>query len=51
MQENADNLYKTWLEVQREYAAIARMLNWDMIKVWRLWWEGRIDDAITRETR
>lgn len=51
VQENADNLYKTWLEVQREYAAIARMLNWDMIKVWRLWWEGRIDDAITRETR
>lgn len=46
--ENADRLYSTWLEVQKQYAAVARMLGWDMIKVWRLWWEDRIDDEISR---
>lgn len=51
VQENADKLYSTWLEVQRQYADVARIFGWDMIKVWRLWWEGRIDDAIAREAR
>lgn len=47
--ENADKLYSTWLEVQRRYARVASQLGWDMKQVWRLWWEGRIDDAIVRK--
>lgn len=46
--KNADKLYSTWLDVQRRYEKVAAQLGWDMKQVWRLWWEGRIDDAIVR---
>lgn len=45
---NADDGYATWLKVQRQYADIARMLGWDMMRVWRLWWEGRIEEEIEK---
>lgn len=45
---NADEGYGTWLKVQRQYADIAKMLGWDMMRVWRLWWEGRIEEAIEK---
>lgn len=46
--DNAEKLYERWVEVQRMYAEIAQMLGWDMQHVWRLWWEGRIDEAVAK---
>lgn len=41
--ENADRLYDTWKQVQRDYRWLAQRAGVGMIEIWRWYWDGRLD--------
>lgn len=43
IQTNANDMYDTWLKVQRQYEWLARRMGVGMVDIWRWYWEGRIE--------
>lgn len=48
VQQNADKLYDVWKKVQAQYGWLARRRGLSMIDIWRLYWEGRIEDMAAK---
>lgn len=48
VQKNADQMYQTWLKVQRQYAWLARRAGVGMIEIWRWYWEGSIENRAAK---